>query len=279
MERAARMTQSDFDAVDQATAVNDRHGGSSGLPDRRHDEALLRQKLQELGLTSMAAYNQYLRESPGPAPLLSRLFDRVVFAKVGSADASGDFGCLGEQILPRLRDSYGAGRIRPLCVWCIGSPFGQEVFALAMMLEEFATLHPPFTYAICAIDLFNRPPETGRLGRFPAEMLTAFPACRTRYLHADPEGSSDWLIDPTLAAKIAFAPFHSLTERMGIRNPIDIIFCRHVLAPFARQLQEELLSWLCRQMRPGRFLCMGQGETMPVNLPLLEVAPAVFRKQ
>jgi chemotaxis protein methyltransferase CheR len=65
-----------------------------------------------------------------------------------------------------------------------------------------------------------------------------------------------------------------------ISRNIHAIFCRNVMIYFEREVQEELLFKLCHHLIPGGYLFTGHAETLRgTTLPLIPVAPAVYRKQ
>ena len=65
----------------------------------------------------------------------------------------------------------------------------------------------------------------------------------------------------------------------GMREPVDVIFCRNVIIYFDRKTQESLIKRFCRAGEPGGYLFMGHSETLnSMDLPLFQVAPTVYRK-
>ena len=66
----------------------------------------------------------------------------------------------------------------------------------------------------------------------------------------------------------------------GIREPLDMIFCRNVIIYFDRETQERLLRKFCSHLAPGGYVYMGHSETLNgMNLPLTSVAPTTYRKK
>lgn len=65
----------------------------------------------------------------------------------------------------------------------------------------------------------------------------------------------------------------------GMREPMDMIFCRNVIIYFDRQTQERLIHRLCSHLRSGGYIFMGHSETLSgLNVPLVPVGPMVYRK-
>ncbi len=65
----------------------------------------------------------------------------------------------------------------------------------------------------------------------------------------------------------------------GIKEPVDIIFCRNVIIYFDRPTQEKLLNRFCHHLIPGGYLFMGHSETLNgLGVPLVSAGPMVYRK-
>jgi chemotaxis protein methyltransferase CheR len=64
----------------------------------------------------------------------------------------------------------------------------------------------------------------------------------------------------------------------GLRERMDVIFCRNVIIYFDRPTQERLLRRLCGHLLPGGYIFMGHSETLSgLRVPLYQVAPTVYR--
>ncbi len=65
----------------------------------------------------------------------------------------------------------------------------------------------------------------------------------------------------------------------GMREPMDIIFCRNVIIYFDRPTQERLLNRLCEHLVPGGYLFMGHSETLNgLDVPLVSVGQTIYRR-
>ena len=85
-----------------------------------------------------------------------------------------------------------------------------------------------------------------------------------------PEIARDW---SSFGASTSWTPISASAE-----TP-EIIFCRNVIIYFDRPTQERLLQKLTRQLAPGGYFFVGHSETLHgMDLPLVPVAPAVYRK-
>jgi chemotaxis protein methyltransferase CheR len=65
----------------------------------------------------------------------------------------------------------------------------------------------------------------------------------------------------------------------GMTEKIDAIFCRNVIIYFDRATQERILQRLSNCLLPGGYMFVGHAETLhDMNLPLMPVAPALYRR-
>jgi chemotaxis protein methyltransferase CheR len=70
-----------------------------------------------------------------------------------------------------------------------------------------------------------------------------------------------------------------MDEDFGMREMIDVIFCRNVIIYFDRPTQTRLLNKFCRQLVPGGYLFLGHSETLHgMDVPLVQVIPTIYRK-
>ncbi len=68
-------------------------------------------------------------------------------------------------------------------------------------------------------------------------------------------------------------------ERVGIREPVDIIFCWNVIIYFDRTTQERLINHFCQHLIPGGYIVIGHSEILAgMNVPLVRVVQTVYRK-
>ena len=66
----------------------------------------------------------------------------------------------------------------------------------------------------------------------------------------------------------------------GITESPEIIFCRNVIIYFDRPTQVRLLEKLVARLTPGGYFFAGHSESLHgMDLPLVPVAPAVYRKR
>ena len=86
-------------------------------------------------------------------------------------------------------------------------------------------------------------------------------------------------IVPELREAVKFRRLNFLEGSFGMREPMDIIFCRNVIIYFDRPTQEKLLNRFYDHLCPGGYMFLGHSETLHgLNVPLVQVSPTVYRK-
>lgn len=84
---------------------------------------------------------------------------------------------------------------------------------------------------------------------------------------------------PELRQLVRFRRLNFMDGDFGMREPMDVIFCRNVIIYFDRPTQERLLKRFCGHLIDGGYLFMGHSETVHgMDLPVQAVAPTVYRK-
>jgi len=86
-------------------------------------------------------------------------------------------------------------------------------------------------------------------------------------------------IVPELRAQVKFRRLNFMAGDFGMREKMDVIFCRNVLIYFDRPTQEKVINRLCNHLIPGGYLFTGHSETISgMNVPLETVANTVSRR-
>lgn len=164
---------------------------------------------------------------------------------------------LREQVAPVLRTWPHAK------VWCAGCATGEEVYSLAIVLQEEGALGKATLYAT---DINDASLELARQGVYSAEKIRE--ATRNyqmaggrrsfgEYYHARYDAA---VLEPSLRGRVTFANHNLVTD--GVFGETHLIFCRNVLIYFDRELQERVLRVFTESLAHGGFLCLGTAEDL-----------------
>ncbi|GAW65818.1 chemotaxis protein CheR [Geoanaerobacter pelophilus] len=241
-------------------------------------EARLQKRLRALGMHSFTDYCDFLFSSEGLEKELVQMLDMVTTNKTDFFREPDHFHYLSQTVLPDwVRRHPGA----TLSIWSAGCSSGEEPYTLAMVLSEFALQNPGFDFRILATDISTRVLEKARNAIYQESQVEPVPfEYKKKYLLRSKDRSSGMVrIVPELREKVRFRRLNFMDEDFGMREQLDIIFCRNVIIYFDRPTQEKLLQRFHRNMKPGSFIFMGHSETLSgLDVPLVSVYPTVYRK-
>jgi chemotaxis protein methyltransferase CheR len=241
-------------------------------------EARLQKRLRTLGMRSFSDYCDYLFSSSGMEKELVQMLDMVTTNKTDFFREPDHFDYLTQKVLPDWCLRHPGAR---LSIWSAGCSSGEEPYTLAMVLSEFALSTPGFDFQILATDISTRVLDKAKNAVYPEALVEPVPmALKKKYLLRSKDRSSGMVrIVPQLREKIRFGRLNFMDDDFGMREQLDIIFCRNVIIYFDRPTQEKLLNRFHRQMKQGAFIFMGHSETLSgLNVPLTSVFPTVYRK-
>lgn len=241
-------------------------------------EGRLQKRLRALGMKSFVDYTEYLFSAEGLANELVSMIDLVTTNKTDFFREPDHFHYLRDRVLPEWCEKYHGRR---LMIWSAGCSTGQEPYTLAMVLSDFAGRHPGFDFQILATDISTRVLAQAQKAVYSESLLEPVPAAmKSRFLLRSKDRESGLVrIVPELRAKLKFRRLNFLDDDFGIREAMDIIFCRNVIIYFDRETQSRLLKRFYGHLRSGGHIFMGHSETLSgLDVPLVSVAPTVYRK-
>jgi chemotaxis protein methyltransferase CheR len=242
-------------------------------------QARLQKRLWKLGISSFDEYCDYLFSSEGMENELPHMIDVVTTNKTEFFREPKHFEYLIQHVLPDLIERKGL-RER-LMVWCAGCSTGEEAYSLAMVLSEFADQTPGFQFFILGTDISTKVLEQAQGGIYEQERIETVPTwMRKRYLLKSRDQAKPLVrIVPELRTFVRFRRLNFMDKHFGLREPMDIIFCRNVIIYFDRLTQETVLNRICRYLNPEGYLFTGHSETLSgMNLPLIPVAHTVYQR-
>lgn len=241
----------------------------------------LAKRLRALSLPSCSEYCDFLFSPEGAEQEMVHLVNAVTTNKTDFFREPAHFDYLVRQALPELRRCGLLGPGGKLKLWSAGCSTGEEPYTLAMVLAEVQAQTPGFGFEILATDISTRVLEVARRAVYPLERVEPVPATlRSKYLLKNKDRNNPLVrIAPELRSRVSFGQLNFMAETFGLREPLDVIFCRNVIIYFDKPTQERLMSKFCRHLRSGGYLFLGHSESLHgYDVPLSQVAPTVYRK-
>lgn len=167
------------------------------------------------------------------------------------------FRTLREKVLPILAT-------HPFIrIWHSGCASGEEVYSMAILLEEANLLHKSLLYAT---DLNASIIENIRRGIFPMSQMKQY---SENYIASGGKkdfsqyytAKYDWAkFDDRLKSKMIVATHNLVSDRSF--NEFQLIFCRNVLIYFDKTLQDKVLSLFDDSLEKLGFLVLGSKENL-----------------
>lgn len=276
LDQAATLSGRDFDRLSRF--IYDTCGIKMPEVKKTMLEARLQKRLRSLGMRSFTHYCDYLFAPEGQEQELVQMLDMVTTNKTDFFREPDHFDYLTRTVLP---DWVARHPDSTLSIWSAGCSSGEEPYTLAMVLSEFALKNTGFDFKILASDISTRVLEKAKQAIYNESQVDPVPMeLKKKYLLRSKDRNSGMVrIVPELRDKVRFRRLNFMDQDFGMRDQLDIIFCRNVIIYFDRPTQEKLLQRFHRNMKPGAFIFMGHSETLSgLNVPLVSVYPTVYRK-
>ena len=244
----------------------------------------LQKRLRTLQLGDFSQYCDFLFSREGMQSELVHLFDAVTTNKTDFFREPAHFDFLVHSALPDLIKRTGAGVRRKLTIWSAGCSTGEEPYTLTMVLREMQEQYPqlPLQFDILATDISTRVLEIARRAVYRQERIEPIPqGLRRKYLLRSRDRQSPMVrIVPENRRMVRFGRLNFMDEDFGLRERMDVIFCRNVIIYFDKSTQENLMRKFCRHLQGGGYLFLGHSESLHgFDLPLEQIAPTVYRKR
>jgi chemotaxis protein methyltransferase CheR len=242
-------------------------------------ELRIRRRLHSLKLNTYEEYCEYLFGA-GQKKEIVHLIDVVTTNKTDFFREPEHFEVLVQKALPDLLTRSESGR--QILAWSAGCSTGEEPYTLAMLLNEYGQNLPGFRFRVLATDISTQVLAKASKGVFHSEVISPVPPpLQKRYFMRSRDRQSGLVrVVPELRRMVQFRRLNFMDADFGITEMVDVIFCRNVIIYFDRATQERILQKLTRHLAPGGYAFVGHSESLhAMDIPLVPVAPAVYRKQ
>lgn len=250
-----------------------------GYDFRNYERAVVRSRIRECmmsaRISTISRFQEKVLRDPSLLERFLRTFSRPPLSMFSDPRF---YAVFRTRVVPMLR-TYPFVRI-----WHVGCSTGQEVYSLAILLEEEGIYERSRIYAT---DLSEEAIRQARRGSFPASAIDSFAA---NYVEAAGKRAfSDYasakrgrlVIDPALKKHIVFSEHNLATD--GSFNEFQVIICRDLFASFNRTLKDRVDNLIYDSLGRLGVLALGAGESME-SMPheacysVLDQASGLFQK-
>ena len=169
----------------------------------------------------------------------------------------GFYRAFRREVVPMLQ-TYPSFKI-----WHAGCSTGEEVYSMAILLEEEGLLDRTMIYAT---DISERALNLARAGIYQVDAMQGY---TRNYQEAGGTASfSDYytslydgvVMEQALSRRIVFASHNLVTD--SAFNEMHVVICRNVLIYFDHELQDTVFELFSNSLSRRGFLCLGSKETI-----------------
>jgi len=241
-------------------------------------QSRLHHRLRELGIETFDEYHaRFFGDPAHRAVELEHLLNLATTNKTDFFREPDHFDVLANEILPAWRRAPSGSAFS---VWCAGCATGEEAYTIAMVLAEQRRV-APFEFFIRATDVSTRVLETARQAVYAEDHAEPIPlALHQRYLLRSRDRAVRQVrVAPELRERVRFGHLNFLSPDFGMREVFDVVFFRNVMIYFDREMQQQVVAKICRQLRPEGRLFIAHSETLQgLALPLSLAGTAAYRR-
>ncbi|MBF0400322.1 MAG: methyltransferase domain-containing protein [Magnetococcales bacterium] len=227
---------------------------------------VIQERLRQVGKRTFKEYMEWLLGTERPDEELMQFIDAVTIRETDFFHAADHFEFMVKTAIPELIKELGAGLSREFMIWNVGCSTGEEAYTLAMVLQEFSSHYPgiPFKAKVLATDVSSRALTTAASAVYGMAKVSPISLeMKQKYLLKSREPARRLVrIVPEVRAMVKFRRLNIMDADFGLREQMDVIFCRNVIAHFDRPTKEKLVNKFCHYLSPGGYLFMGHSEDL-----------------
>jgi chemotaxis protein methyltransferase CheR len=211
-------------------------------------------RMQMEGLPTLSALQEQVLHDP---LAFQRLLDDLVIPVTELFRDPEMFLAFREEVVPELK------KLPYMRIWLAGCSTGEEVYSMAILLQEEGLLEKARIYAT---DISENALERAKEGVLPMDRMKQYTlnyqaAGGTRsfseYYVSDPGMA---MLKPELRRNIVFARHNLVTDRSF--NEFHVIFCRNVMIYFEWPLRDQVQKLFYESLSNGGFLVLGNKESI-----------------
>jgi two-component system CheB/CheR fusion protein len=226
-------------------------------------------------ITDLKTYLEYLETRPVE---LQALFDDLLIGVTSFFREPNTFLALKEKVFPEIIKEKS--KSEPVRVWVPGCSTGEEVYSLAIAIQEYLeeNISLDLKIQIFGTDVNEKNIEKARQGTYPKSIEDNVSESRLKKFFTDQVGS--YQIAKSIREMCIFAK-QDITSDPPF-SKLDLIVCRNMLIYFDSQLQERVVPIFHYGLKDGGFLILGESESASKFQNLFEALTnkgVIYRKK
>lgn len=271
----AVLNQTDFERISKF--INQNFGIK--LPDHKRImlQGRLISRLIQLKFDNFKDYTNYAFSDEGKLHELPHMIDVISTNKTDFFREAIHFKFLKEQVLPEFITHSNFPLLK---IWSAACSSGEEVYTIAMVVNDFIEKYPGYDFSILGTDISNRILTKAQNAIYPSRFTNPIELeTKKKYFLKSKDPVKDEVrIKKILRDKVNFKWHNLMDSDYRVDGLYDVIFCRNVLIYFSKEDQLHVLKNLIKTLKPKGYLFLGHSESIThLNLPLKNVSQTVFQ--
>ena len=242
-------------------------------------QSRLQKRLRYLNFTTFKEYVDFVFSEEGLKNELIHMLDVVSTNKTDFFREPVHFEFMEKTILPEYIRDFPLNR--PMKIWSAGCSSGEEVYTIAMTIQEFKRDHPGLDYSVLGTDISTDILRRAVDAIYKEEKTQIVPLeLKKKYLLKSKDRTKKLVrMVPELRKKAVFKRLNFMDSYYDMKEVYDVIFCRNVLIYFNREIQENVIRKLIMNLRKGGYFFIGHSESiMGMDVPLQQIRPTIFKR-
>ncbi|MDX2052273.1 MAG: protein-glutamate O-methyltransferase CheR [Polyangiaceae bacterium] len=225
-------------------------------------ERRLAERLDDLGFSSFSEYYKHLRHHPSGFEELEAALELITTKETYFFRQEYQLTAFQREILPELAVSLASQK--RLRVWSAGCSTGEEVYTLAMLIEQ-TELFKDWSVRVVGTDLSKKSVAHARRGLYRESSLrVTTPQQRAVFFDERPStGVRMWEVKERIKRNSWFGNLNLLDPaKASMVGRVDVVFCRNVLIYFDTDSRRRVIDALYERLVPGGYLLLGHSESL-----------------
>lgn len=230
----------------------------AGIVLGEHKEDMVARSLgletKNLGVAEVRQYLDFLDHNPR-APEWERFVNTFTINHTAFFRESHHFVSLAEFVKKRSK---------PLSVWCAAASTGEEVYTIAMVLQENVS-NAEISCNLLASDIDTQALVRAEEGVYSLDRVQPVEESLLRKYFQRGVGKRAGMVrvKPVLRNMVDFRMINLVSsENWPTDQSFDVVFCRNTMIYFEKETQSKLLDKFAQVMKPGALLFVGHSENI-----------------
>lgn len=171
-------------------------------------------------------------------------------------------------LLPAAAKAREGGAVR---VWSAACGSGQEIYSLAMLVDEYAP-------AGARVELYGSDIAEAALEKAQSGLYTQFEVQRglpaRRLVRHFDKVDDMWALSPKIRQMVRWRRINLIGDLSKL-GQFDIIYCRYMLGSLVEPMQARVLESLAQVLAPSGVLVLGEGEDPSALTIAVQASPTI----